>query len=339
MKDTPCISIIIPVYNAFDYLSKCIESVINQTYLDLDIILVDDSSSDSRVLPLLEEYVRKDNRIRIIKKPNGGVTSARLKGLEFAKGEYVFFIDCDDYISLNAIEILYDKALETNANMVIGDYLEIYENQNITKERNSSFYNNDEYGILKSLLTTKCNRMIWGRLIRKEIFENTLDIPLNISPKEDDIINFQLIHHIYESNGSVSLLNKYIYCYIQRPDAVSRKMDKKALNSLIYAIEWSENFFRQYFDYDEIANELAYYNLQNYAWFLSSGGKCENKNIKALIYNKYLKNKWATEKLPTNQKILIIIKKYFLPKIIYKFYWYCIKPILKKFFLKIYITK
>ena len=102
----PLISIIIPVYNAEKYLKKCLDSVINQTYKNLEIILVDDGSTDKSP-EICDKYAEKDSRIIVLHKENGGVSSSRNAGLDIFKGEYLSFVDSDDYVEPDYIEYLY----------------------------------------------------------------------------------------------------------------------------------------------------------------------------------------------------------------------------------------
>lgn len=110
------ISVIVPIYKVEDYIRECIESIINQTYKNLEIILVDDGSPDN-CGQICDDYAKKDNRIKVIHKENGGLSSARNAGLEIAKGEYISFIDSDDYVSERFIEILYRLCYENNADV------------------------------------------------------------------------------------------------------------------------------------------------------------------------------------------------------------------------------
>ena len=124
------ISIIIPVYNTEKYLKKCLDSIINQTLKSLEIICIDDCSTDN-CLHILKEYQLKDNRIKIIEqKENKGQGVARNLGLNIAEGKYIMFLDPDDWLELNALEILYKKSKETNADIIHFNYIE--ENEKVT---------------------------------------------------------------------------------------------------------------------------------------------------------------------------------------------------------------
>ena len=110
------VSIIVPIYNVEKYIKECIDSIINQTYKNLEIILVDDGSPDC-CPKICDEYSKKDKRIKVIHKENGGLSSARNAGLDVAKGEYVSFIDSDDVVDEKFIETLYNLCIENNCDI------------------------------------------------------------------------------------------------------------------------------------------------------------------------------------------------------------------------------
>ena len=115
------ISVIVPVYNAEKYLDKCVNSIINQKYTNLEIILVDDGSKDNS-LDLCKKYAEKDNRIKVIHKENGGLSSARNVGLAVARGEYIMFCDPDDLYLPNSCKVMLNEIIKTHADYVIGNY-------------------------------------------------------------------------------------------------------------------------------------------------------------------------------------------------------------------------
>lgn len=117
----PKVSIIVPIYNVEKYLDRCMQTLINQTLQDIEIIMVDDGSPDN-CPKLCDDYAKKDNRIKVIHKKNGGLSDARNAGLNIATGEYVAFIDSDDFTSKEAYETLYNKAKETNADIVYAGF-------------------------------------------------------------------------------------------------------------------------------------------------------------------------------------------------------------------------
>ncbi|MGL5150605.1 MAG: glycosyltransferase family 2 protein [Clostridium sp.] len=131
----PKISIIVPVYKVELYLEKCIDSILNQTFKDFELILVDDGSPD-RCGEICDEYAKKDNRIKVIHKENGGLSSARNAGLDIAKGEYIGFVDSDDWIEVNMYEVLYNLCCDNDADIVSCKALNLYEGKDIVKRFN-----------------------------------------------------------------------------------------------------------------------------------------------------------------------------------------------------------
>ena len=135
MRENALISVIVPIYKVERYLNKCLDSIVNQTYKELEIILVDDGSPDG-CPKICDEWGLKDSRIKVIHKANAGLGLARNSGLEVATGKYVVFVDSDDYAELTMIENLYHCLLKTNADTVIGgfrrkkgEHIEIRENE------------------------------------------------------------------------------------------------------------------------------------------------------------------------------------------------------------------
>ena len=131
--DTVKISILVPVYNIENYLPRCIESVLSQNFTDYELILVDDGSSDN-CPAICDEYMVKDNRVRVIHKENGGHTTARLAGFQQASGKYIMFLDSDDYLLPNALTTLYDK-IEEGYDIVKGINRRVYIDGSYTIER------------------------------------------------------------------------------------------------------------------------------------------------------------------------------------------------------------
>ena len=167
------ISIIVPVYNVESYLSKCLESIINQTYKNIEIILIDDGSTDDSG-KICDEYAAKDNRINIIHKTNGGVSDARNSGLEIAQGEYIGFVDSDDYIELDMYETLLNFLLNNNLDVVMCSSYKV-KNKNIIKCKDFKPYIfNSKEEIIEDLLINKYKGSpitVWNKLFKRGVLK------------------------------------------------------------------------------------------------------------------------------------------------------------------------
>jgi len=178
--NNPKITIIVPVYNVEDYLAKCIDSVRNQDWGNMEIILVDDGSTDSSGA-ICDRYVSLDGRISVVHKPNAGQASARNAGLAVAKGNYIFFLDSDDYISPNTLSALYKNMMEYNADIVIGGVVRFtVDGHTRPYHRENNYLEMDGCEALKLLLEGKrLNISVWGVLYRYEIIKN-LQMPVGM---------------------------------------------------------------------------------------------------------------------------------------------------------------
>lgn len=221
------LSIIIPVYNVEKYLDKCIQSVINQTYLKTEIILVDDGSTDSSGY-LCDLWAKKDRRISVIHKPNGGLSSARNAGLNIAKGEYIGFVDSDDFIELDMYKTMMDAIFTTKKDIACcGRIIDLWGERN-KKEytiENLTVFNSEE-AIKETLLLTKIDVSSCDKIFKKTLF-NTIVYPEG-KISEDASIIFNLIN---KSNGIVHVGKPY-YHYVYRKNSISKsEYDHKKYDS------------------------------------------------------------------------------------------------------------
>ncbi len=162
------ISVIIPVYNIEQYLDKCIESVVNQTYKNLEIILVDDGSTDKSGV-ICDEWKEKDERIIVIHKENGGVASARNVGLTYVTGDYIAWIDSDDWIERNVYEIIIREMLKYNCDISVIKYTQ--ENSAVNNSIiESVLYDNNT--ALQNLLRNRITPFLWDKIYKSSLFKN-----------------------------------------------------------------------------------------------------------------------------------------------------------------------
>ena len=155
------ISVIIPVFNAEKYISKCLKCVTEQTYKNIEIIIIDDGSKDDTA-SICYEFKNSDSRIKIFHKENGGVSSARNYGITKSKGKFLFFLDSDDLIEPNAIYELYNKIIKTNSDIAISNY------DNITINNSKIINKIKEYNDFQNFICMNYLWAPWGKLIKKE---------------------------------------------------------------------------------------------------------------------------------------------------------------------------
>lgn len=170
MKDV-LISIIVPVYKVEKYLAQCVNSILNQTLVDFELILVDDGSPD-KCPRLCDMYERMDDRVKVIHKSNGGLSDARNVGIDIAKGKYIAFVDSDDFISHDMYERLYNNIIKYDADLAMCLSAHIGENTSeISNHENGEIKVFKGEGILKALFEKKLNNFAWNKLYKSELFK------------------------------------------------------------------------------------------------------------------------------------------------------------------------
>lgn len=167
MKITPKISVIVPVYKAENYLHRCVDSLLAQTFEDFEILLVDDGSPDASG-SICDEYAQKDHRIRVFHKENGGVSSARQCGIDHAQGEYTIHADPDDWVDASMLAELYAKAKEEDADMVICDFYEEYKDKQIYRKQQPTAL--DSNTVLKELFQ-QLHGSCWNKLVKRACYK------------------------------------------------------------------------------------------------------------------------------------------------------------------------
>ena len=225
------ISVIIPVYNVEKYLEKCIDSILNQTYKNLEIILVDDGSNDNSG-NMCDKFAREDKRVRVIHKKNGGASSARNAGLDIATGEYIGFIDSDDFVDLDFYEVLYNNLVEENADMSMCKLLDCYGDVNKTNKKVTKFVYTTEEAI-KVVLEAKITSVFAvNKLYKRDIFNG-------LRYKEGDIAeDAEIILDVLMKCKKVVFLDAEKYYYIHRENSVTTsKFNRERSYDVIRAYE------------------------------------------------------------------------------------------------------
>lgn len=215
------ISVIIPVYNAEKYLAECLDSIINQDYPKIEIIIVDDGSLDASS-KIADNYAQKNSNIKVYHRPNSGAHSSRIFGIKQSQGEFITFVDSDDKLPQGALSLLYANAQKYNLDIVLGASLDMNEKKQITRNINTAgngIYTNIEY--IKFLLSEKCIIGPACKIIKKEILKNiSFELPKTIFQHEDLFMNILIGLHSRKI-GIDNDINAYYYS-CQNLESLSR---------------------------------------------------------------------------------------------------------------------
>ena len=271
------VSIIIPIYNVEKYLEKCIKSIINQTYRNLEIILINDGSTDESA-NICEKYKNQDNRIVFINKKNGGAASAKNEGLKVAKGDYITFVDSDDFIELDMIEYMVNTIKKYNSDIVQCNFTNLYKNTEKFKQDKIIEQKITSKDFLELFLTKWDSSLFWNKLFKREVIEN-------IFFKEGRCIDDEFFTYKCVINSkNIVTSNKIVYNYRMRKSGVmkSESSQKQILKDRIdYLYERYELVTQIYEDLDDIFLE----NLLTYYLIISSNHYID-KNILDYMKNK-----------------------------------------------------
>lgn len=230
MNTAPKISVIVPIYKVEQYLNQCIDSIIAQTYINLEIILVNDGSPDN-CKKICDEYAEKDTRIKVIHKKNGGMSDARNTGIEYAKGDYLTFIDSDDWVEPDMIELLYNNLIHYNADVSSCSYYMVYTNSIIYFNCSNDIISlNSEEAIKEICINQKLHTFLWGKLYKKNIFNN-----LRL-PKDKHYEDMFIILDIFSLVNQCVICSVAKYYYRQRKGSITHTNNIKIFEA-IEAIE------------------------------------------------------------------------------------------------------
>ena len=244
------VSIIVPVYKVEDYIRECLDSILAQTYPYFELILVDDGSPDN-CGRICDDYAKGDNRIKVVHKVNGGISSARNAGLEVAKGEWIMHVDGDDWIEPDMIESLIEAAQITGADMVIGDFVKYGPSAGYNKlptwssDKKKSMTNYIAY-----VMTT-----IWGSIAKRSLYaDHSLKSPDGISYCED----FHLIVRLCHFANKIVNVHRPFYHYRYRPTSIMSNMNGKTEADEQWVYQDTIRFFKEQGVYEDYRKVMSW---------------------------------------------------------------------------------
>lgn len=292
-------SFIVPVYNGESYLSECIESILNQTYSNLELILVNDGSIDNS-LEICESYLKKDNRVKLINQSNSGVSAARNNGLKETTGEWILFVDADDICHEELLINVKDE-LSLDSLLVFG-YNKKFIDKKITFCENSNFEINENIS-RKLFMNQNLSGYLWNKVFSSNVIKNNeLQFDKNFHFCEDMVFVSQYISLI----NKIKYINKDLYDYRQRKSSVSNQLINKKNASILFSYEF---LAKKYKDDSKLFLFFCYRYILCYYKFRKFVDKSDVE-FSLLKYEKdILKQKGMKEKV-----------KHYMIKYFYKFY-------------------
>ncbi|WP_251549871.1 glycosyltransferase family 2 protein [Neobacillus muris] len=244
------ISIVVPIYKVEKYLSRCIESIISQTYTNLEIVLVNDGSPD-RCQEIAKEYEKIDDRIKVFHKSNGGLSDARNFGVQHVTGDYTLFVDSDDWLEKHMIAELVENSLKFKADIVqtafyyaYVDYL-LFDNRYFQQDDPPVVLNNKEL-MAELVINERVKNFAWGKLYKTNIVK---DIPFKIGVLYEDVF---WAHKVMQRVGTYVMLHQPLYYYFQRGDSIVSSYTAKNLD-IIKGLKERQCFIEEY--YRELTDE------------------------------------------------------------------------------------
>lgn len=291
------ISIIVPVYNVEKYIDKCLNSLVNQTLKDIEIIVVNDGSPDESQ-KIIDKYTKKYSNVKSYIKKNGGISSTRNYGLKYANGEYIAFVDGDDYVDATMFEKLYNKAKKKSYDVVECNPRMVDDNGKLIKDVHYTLSN--DVTTVEELKKYMINMYtsVWNKIYKKSLFNNGIKFKVGVWFEDVEFL-YKLIPFV----KSIGFVNENLYYYVQREGSITKTFDDRLY---CYVDNWNGivEFYKKNRLYDRYYKEIEYsYVRYLFASFIRQSSNYKdkknfNKTVEMAIKNvkeyfpNYRKNKY-----------------------------------------------
>lgn len=319
VSNEPLVSVIIPVYNVEPYLKRCLDSVIKQTYKNLQIIVVDDGSTDNSG-KICDEYAKKDGRIEVIHKKNGGISSARNKGIKSVHGDFIVFVDSDDYVDKNYVSILYGELTKEDADMAVVGHKIIYCDRQIVKrnDKNCSMLSREA---LNSLLYDKCiDVSCWGKIYKKSLFKGVVYPEGKIF--EDSAVTYKLFMN--SKRIAVSSETPYFYTKKRKTSITTTKFSRDKYDLIEATERMTKDILGTFPDLRQACERRLMWAYLSTACQLAESTRPESEDIKRLMnYIKKNRKKVLKDRNNSKRDRFALLSSYFgfwIFRIIWKTY-------------------
>ena len=249
--------VIMPVYNVEKYLPHCLESVLIQADNNIEVIAINDGSIDKSP-EILDQYATQYPSLKIINQPNQGVSAARQKGITVAHGKYILFLDADDFLEASSLNILYKKAIEADADMVLMDYYTYNpDDQKKTYIQQTSIHQYSQASLLKQMFCAERAWAVWSYIAKKELHETIkYNLVSDLSIGEDAVYTTQIVLAAHK----ITSINKPLINYVSRPDSVTQQKnisDRQFSSYLKFPQRIYDLLYPSYL-YPELKESIAY---------------------------------------------------------------------------------
>lgn len=315
------VSVVVPVYKVEKYIHRCVNSILQQTYKNIEVILVDDGSPD-KCGEIADSFAQKDRRVRTIHKPNGGLSDARNCGMKYVSGEYILFVDSDDWMSEQMIEVMVTKSLEYNADIVQSAFLYAYEDYLLFDDRyypqNAPVVILDNSSLMSELVTNeRVPNFAWGKLYKTHII---CDISFEKGVLFEDVF---WAHKVMQRVNTYVILNQPMYYYYQRSDSIVAVYTLKNLD-IIRGLKERHCFIEQHYSCltDKSYKLILKTSLMHY-YLLSANRNLDKNGIYRKEIQSYITNNFnKLKKAVSDDKQLKC-----------QLYYFKVSPILNRLFL------
>lgn len=301
------LSVIVAAYNLENYIEKCLDSLVNQTYKDMEIIVIDDGSIDNTAIKI-KAYKKIYNNLIYIKKKNGGLSSARNLGLDCATGEYITFVDGDDYLELTTYDIVMRKIIKEASDLCIFSFNKIFSNRIKKISLNKDLYDKN---FLKKIFaqSDEATIVVWNKIFKRELIEKYKLRFENKAFFEDTGFILRYLYLVKK----ISIEESQLYNYVQRASSITNKFNSLIFDSKNNTVKLIEEFYKENKEYEKYKQAIKDMELRMNIYILN---KCLENNID---YNLSIlwKEIFYTQ-VPAKHRILLVLNKIKAYKVIYK---------------------
>lgn len=294
------VSVIVPIYNAMNVLDKTIPSILNQSYKNIEILLVDNNSTD-KSFEYIKSLQQKDDRIIALTEKKQGPNNARKTGLLNSTGDYIMFCDADDYLKEDAISNFINEIDKSKADVVIGNYIEITPERDIIKRKKGVFFKEVDYNLKQEKEILFIKPALWNKIFRKDLIEEDFFIKSTIG--EDMVITLESLM----LSNNIKYIDEDIYEYVISEEGLSNSVSAKSILDILVTVKGLKEISKKYSVYEEYKDEIEYISFTHVIYKMLRTVVMKSDEERKEVYsilnkyleenNKYKKNKYYKSKI------------------------------------------